>query len=81
MLEIWPNLEAALTWIDRYGDQDGDGFVEYMRQTSQGLANQGWKDSCDAIFMPMENWPMDLSHFAKFRPMCTRPNTSLLKSL
>lgn len=50
MLEIWPNLEAALTWIDRYGDQDGDGFVEYMRQTSQGLANQGWKDSCDAIF-------------------------------
>jgi glycogen debranching enzyme len=50
LLEIWHNLEAALRWVDHYGDQDGDGFVEYMRQTSQGLANQGWKDSCDAIF-------------------------------
>ena len=32
-------------WIDRYGDRDGDGFVEYYRQTKEGLANQGWKDS------------------------------------
>jgi glycogen debranching enzyme len=47
---IWPNLEAALGWIDSYGDLDGDGFVEYARQTPQGLANQGWKDSHDAIF-------------------------------
>lgn len=48
--ELWPNIEAALTWIDRYGDMDGDGFVEYRRATEQGLANQGWKDSFDAIF-------------------------------
>jgi glycogen debranching enzyme len=47
---LWPNLEAALEWIDRYGDRDGDGFVEYFRQTKDGLANQGWKDSYDAIF-------------------------------
>jgi glycogen debranching enzyme len=47
---LWPNAEAALAWIDRYGDRDGDGFVEYYRQTNEGLANQGWKDSCDAIF-------------------------------
>ncbi len=47
---LWPNAEAALDWIDRYGDRDGDGFVEYHRRTSQGLANQGWKDSFDAIF-------------------------------
>jgi glycogen debranching enzyme len=47
---LWPNVEAALEWIDRYGDRDGDGFVEYYRQTTEGLANQGWKDSCDAIF-------------------------------
>src|SRR5207248_11781686 len=47
---IWPNLEAALRWIDESGDRDGDGFVEYFRQTPQGLANQGWKDSHDAIF-------------------------------
>jgi glycogen debranching enzyme len=40
----------ALRWIDTYGDRDGDGFVEYYRQTKEGLANQGWKDSHDAIF-------------------------------
>ena len=47
---IWPNVRAALAWIDRYGDRDGDGFVEYGRRTDQGLANQGWKDSHDSVF-------------------------------
>lgn len=47
---IWPQIAAAIDWIDRYGDADGDGFVEYHRKTEQGLANQGWKDSHDAIF-------------------------------
>jgi len=47
---LWPNAEAALRWIDTYGDRDGDGFVEYYRQTKEGLANQGWKDSHDAVF-------------------------------
>jgi glycogen debranching enzyme len=47
---LWPNVEAALRWIDTHGDRDGDGFVEYYRQTKEGLANQGWKDSQDAIF-------------------------------
>lgn len=47
---LWPNAEAALRWIDVYGDRDGDGFVEYYRQSREGLANQGWKDSQDAIF-------------------------------
>src|SRR5690606_1043293 len=46
----WPNVSAALDWIDRYGDRDGDGFVEYYRATPCGLANQGWKDSQDSIF-------------------------------
>ena len=48
--ELWPAIEAALGWIDGPGDPDGDGFLEYHRQTEQGLANQGWKDSQDAIF-------------------------------
>jgi glycogen debranching enzyme len=48
--ELWPNALAALKWIDTYGDRDGDGFVEYYRQTKQGLSNQGWKDSQDAVF-------------------------------
>jgi glycogen debranching enzyme len=47
--ELWPNVERALAWIDKYGDPDGDGYVEYMRETPQGLANQGWKDSFDSI--------------------------------
>jgi glycogen debranching enzyme len=38
---------AALEWIDRYGDRDGDGFVEYERR-SNGLENQSWKDSGDS---------------------------------
>jgi glycogen debranching enzyme len=38
----------ALEWIDRYGDLDGDGFVEYRRRTERGLANQSWKDSGDS---------------------------------
>jgi glycogen debranching enzyme len=47
---LWPAIEAALGWIDGPGDPDGDGFVEYRRATEQGLMNQGWKDSFDAIF-------------------------------
>jgi glycogen debranching enzyme len=46
---LWPAAMAALEWIDRYGDQDGDGFVEYARRSERGLLNQGWKDSADAI--------------------------------
>ena len=46
---LWPNVLRALDWIDRYGDRDGDGFVEYERRTDRGLLNQGWKDSSDAI--------------------------------
>ena len=48
--ELWPNIEAALGWIDGPGDPDHDGFVEYRRADEKGLVNQGWKDSQDAIF-------------------------------
>jgi glycogen debranching enzyme len=50
IVELWPAIEAALAWIDGPGDADRDGFVEYQRASEQGLANQGWKDSHDAIF-------------------------------
>jgi glycogen debranching enzyme len=38
----------ALEWIDRYGDADGDGFVEYERRAEPGIRNQSWKDSDDS---------------------------------
>jgi glycogen debranching enzyme len=47
---LWPHLEAALVWIDCYGDRDSDGFVEYHRQSTNGLLHQGWKDTDDAVF-------------------------------
>ncbi|CAF0691913.1 amylo-alpha-1,6-glucosidase [Candidatus Methylacidithermus pantelleriae] len=47
---LWPNIQAALEWMDHYGDRDGDGFVEYLRESPKGLVHQGWKDSSDAIF-------------------------------
>jgi glycogen debranching enzyme len=47
---LWPAIEAALGWIERWGDRDGDGFVEYFRTSREGLVNQGWKDSYDSVF-------------------------------
>jgi glycogen debranching enzyme len=46
----WPHVERALEWMDRYGDLDGDGYIEYARRSRTGLVNQGWKDSEDSIF-------------------------------
>jgi glycogen debranching enzyme len=40
---------AALGWIDRHGDRDGDGYVEYQRAQETGLENQCWKDSWNSI--------------------------------
>jgi glycogen debranching enzyme len=46
---LLPHADRALEWIERFGDRDGDGYVEYERADERGLANQGWKDSWDAI--------------------------------
>ncbi|MFJ8470973.1 glycogen debranching N-terminal domain-containing protein [Kitasatospora sp. NPDC094011] len=47
--ELLPHAEAALGWLERYADADGDGFLEYVDSTGRGLSNQGWKDSSDGI--------------------------------
>jgi glycogen debranching enzyme len=47
---IWPSVLAALGWMARDGDPDGDGFLEYARQRESGLIHQGWKDSHDSVF-------------------------------
>jgi glycogen debranching enzyme len=49
VLARWNKVGAALTWIDRYGDRDGDGYVEYQTRSQQGLGNQCWKDSWDGV--------------------------------
>ncbi|MEU4568530.1 glycogen debranching N-terminal domain-containing protein [Micromonospora sp. NPDC023956] len=46
---LLPHLEAALRWLGEHADADGDGLVEYVDTTGHGLANQGWKDSGDAV--------------------------------
>jgi glycogen debranching enzyme len=50
LTEIWPNVLAALDWINVYGDADHDGFIEYQAKAQKGLVQQGWKDSHDSVF-------------------------------
>ena len=47
---LWRHIQAALEWMDKYGDVDGDGFIEYARRSGTGLIQQGWKDSWDSVF-------------------------------
>ncbi len=47
--ELLPAMDKALSWMEQFGDRDGDGFLEYQRATDRGLANQGWKDSWDGV--------------------------------
>jgi glycogen debranching enzyme len=46
--QLLPNAEAALHWMREYGDVDQDGFIEYHSRSSNGIRNQGWKDSPDS---------------------------------
>jgi glycogen debranching enzyme len=50
--DLLPNLERALSWMKEYADPDDDGFLEYVDESGHGLANQGWKDSADAVQWP-----------------------------
>lgn len=47
--ELRPAMDRAIAWAERYGDRDGDGYIEYHSEADGGLCNQGWKDSHDAI--------------------------------
>ncbi|MFD0747766.1 amylo-alpha-1,6-glucosidase [Phytohabitans flavus] len=41
---LLPHVEAALAWLGTHTD-----FVRYVDKSGRGLANQGWKDSGDAV--------------------------------
>jgi glycogen debranching enzyme len=47
--KLLPAARAAIDWCLRYGDPDGDGFLEYDTRSAKGVKNQGWKDSHDAV--------------------------------
>ena len=55
--ELWPALTGAIEWVERYGDSNGDGFIDYQRGADTGLANQGWKDSEDSVFHADGHFP------------------------
>ncbi len=54
---LWPNLLAAVNWMEAYGDSNGDGLIDYQRGEDSGLANQGWKDSEDSVFHADGSFP------------------------
>jgi len=47
--ELWPAVEKGLDWAARYGDMDGDGFIEFNRRSERGILHQGWKDSDESM--------------------------------
>lgn len=49
VVSLRQNALRALEWMDQYGDRDGDGYLEYLREADVGLENQGWKDSFDSV--------------------------------
>jgi glycogen debranching enzyme len=50
LARLWPNICAALDWIDKHSMEDENGFLRHARNAEDGLVNQGWKDSYDSIF-------------------------------
>jgi glycogen debranching enzyme len=56
VVALLPHLGAALGWLSDHGDPDGDGFIEYVDHSGRGLANQGWKDSGDAVRFRDGSW-------------------------
>ena len=57
--EILPAAKLALEWMERYGDLDGDGYLEYLTRSTGGIGNQGWKDSRSSITYP-DGTPVEL---------------------
>ena len=75
---VWPNIEKALDWIDRYGDRDGDGFVEYGQFDSTGIVAA----RMERLFRNRSSMPTGVSRtvplpFAKSKAMSTRPSAKL----
>jgi glycogen debranching enzyme len=55
--ELRDHVDLAVDWLDRYGDLDGDGYIEYASKRNDGMVNQGWKDSGNGILNPDGSMP------------------------
>jgi len=82
--ELYSHIERALEWIDRYGDSDGDGYLDYGGRYPRGLVNQGWKDSGDAIVNEdgtLANPPIALAEVQGYLFRAWRSTARLLERL
>ncbi len=55
--ELWGSVRRALDWAWRWGDLDGDGYIEYKSRSGRGIRNQGWKDTDESLGGPFGPWP------------------------
>ncbi|HEX2913252.1 MAG TPA: amylo-alpha-1,6-glucosidase [Chloroflexia bacterium] len=47
--ELWPNIERALEWAEKYGEQDDSGYIKFQRRSQRGILHPGWKDSDESM--------------------------------
>lgn len=74
IVELWPNIEAALAWIDGPGDPDRDGFVEISAPASKASPIRAGKIRTTRSFMPMGVWPRARSRLSRCRATSMPPN-------
>jgi glycogen debranching enzyme len=79
-----PNVDAALGWLERFADHDGDGYIDYSGRYAQGLVNQGWKDSGNAILDvdgALPEPPIALCEVQAYAYRAWRQTATLLRTL
>ncbi len=80
--EILPAAKLALEWMQRYGDLDGDGYLEYLSRSTGGIQEQGWKDSRGLISYPdgtPVSSPIALAEVQGYAYMAMKEMASLLE--
>ena len=70
--KLWPSLEAALRWLDEYGDRDGDHSSSIRRAPSAGSVIRAGRIR-DSVFHADGRLAEDRSRFARCRATPTRP--------
>jgi glycogen debranching enzyme len=82
--QLRPHVDAALGWMEHYGDHDGDGYLDYVGEYANGLVNQGWKDSGNAIVQAdgtLAKPPIALCEVQGYAFRALRQTADLLRTL